>query len=164
MEGKRKTQYCQWCWRAGSMRRNTPNLCQCGAVIQKRSKRCADCYHKAVGERNHIRANTLAAQRAAKSWRFRTSKAELQAQELLDVMGVLWRAHVPFGTLTIDLIIDSHGLAVEVYGDYWHNTTAAKERDARRATVVQASGYRLVILHVSKMHLWWLTLQEALKS
>src|SRR3990167_6819516 len=120
VEARRKTTLCKPCWQGGAYRRLPPHLCGCGAAILRRSKRCADCYRKEIAVRNRLQASSLAEKRAAKSWRFRRSKAERRAMELFDVLGVAVKAQVPFGTLVVDFVMQERLLAIEVFGDYWH--------------------------------------------
>jgi G:T-mismatch repair DNA endonuclease (very short patch repair protein) len=111
-----------------------------------------------------MNAAALATARASRSWRFRTSRTEKRAAELLDALGLVYRTQVPAGPFTVDIMLPAEQIAIDVHGGHWHDLPEAQERDQRRRARLEASGYKVLVLRESAMHLWWLQIQQALKS
>lgn len=162
---KNKTGLCQDC--ARRRRRRPPNRCaDCGKEIQRASKRCQKCYTANMAERNRMHPAALAEARAAKvGWRGgRVSRAEMDARELLDSLGIEWAAQVPMASFVMDLVCLKERMVVDVRSRYYHNLPGAVDRSERREAAAKARGYGFVVLWEDRRHMWWKVLRDYWES
>jgi len=97
----------------------------------------------------------FAAARATGKSGVRTSKAEEQASELLNKLGIEHSKSVPYGRWILDIVLKSHAVVIEVHGAYWHDKPSAVERDQRKRQALEADGYEVIFWRTDQMHLWW---------
>lgn len=141
----------------------TPNHClDCGRGIQRTAKRCQKCYTASMVMRNKMRSAALAEARAAKTgWRNgRISKAEQNAQELLDLLDIPWISQVPMRAFVMDIVCHEFNLVIDVRNRYHHNLPGAPERGERRKAEAQDRGYDFLIFWEDERHLWWKALWD----
>jgi very-short-patch-repair endonuclease len=157
--GPRST-ICRDCY--ASRRAATVSKCQeCGVRLKVQGTlRCRSCHLKWMSGEGAAR---YAAARATAQGghAVQRSKAEDQAKELLDLLGVETTRGVAIGRWIVDFLCTEKRLVVEVHGAYWHDRPSAVDRDQRKKAWLEAQGYAVLFLRTDRMHLWW---QELLSS
>lgn len=86
------------------------------------------------------------------------SRPELQAEELLAILGLAFETQIPIGRWVVDFRLIGKPIVIEVHGGYWHDRPAAKIRDAKKRTYLEGLGYQVIALRTDNACLWWLAL------
>lgn len=77
---------------------------------------------------------------------YRPTTIEIVIREVIARMGIDYIPEHKIGRYYIDVFIPSANLAVECDGDYWHSTTRAKLRDARKDAFLASQGITVLRL------------------
>lgn len=118
------------------------------------TERCRACHLRHMSSDRAVAR--FAAARATGKAGVRTSKSEIFAEELLDLLGKPYRRGVPYGRWVLDFVLREEQTVIEVHGTYWHDRPDSAARDLVKRAKLEEDGYRVLFWRTDKTHLWWL--------
>lgn len=81
----------------------------------------------------------------------RLTTPEKRVKEILDALDMTYFVHYVIEGWNVDFYLGAKK-AIEVNGNFWHDSDSVKEKDNRKITQLQSSGYDVLVINEDDLH------------